>query len=177
MRKYLLLAIAIGIVFSLSLGAPQLSQAEKIGFVNIKEVLMTSDVGKMTVEELKKTVDKVTKTKQDKEKELQKLKDELEKQRNTITEKAMKDKEQTYQKKFREYQDMLKDANEDMQAREQEFLGKYYPEIMKIVNSIGEKENFTIIVDLSSVPLAYHTKDNILTQRVTQEFNKLKKSR
>jgi outer membrane protein len=177
MRKYLLLAIMVGLVFSLSLGNPQLSRAEKIGFVAVKDVLMASDVGKATLEEFKKTVEKVRKTKQDKENELQKLKDELEKQRPVLTEKAMKDKEQAYQKKFRDYQDLLKDANEDMQAREQEFLGKYYPEIMKIVNSIGEKENFTLIIDLSTVPLAYHAKDNNLTQRVMQEFNNLKKSR
>jgi outer membrane protein len=175
MKKFLVFAIAVGLGFSLSLGNPGLASAEKIGFVNVKEVLMTSDVGKATLEEFKKTVEKVTKTKQDKEKELQKLKDELEKQRPVLNEKAMKDKEQAYQKKFREYQDLLKDANEDMQGREQEFLSKYYPEIMKIVSNIGEKENYTLIVDLSAVPLAYHTKDNILTPRVTQEFNKLKK--
>ncbi|MCX5828837.1 MAG: OmpH family outer membrane protein [Deltaproteobacteria bacterium] len=177
MKKYLFIAIVAGLVFSLSLGNPQLSRAEKIGFINVKEVLMTSDVGKATLEEFKKNVEKITKTKQDKEKELQKLKDQLDKQRNTITEKALKDMEQAYQKKFRDYQDLLKDANEDMQAREQEFLGKYYPELMKIVNSIGEKENFTLIIDISAVLVAYHAKDNNLTQRVTQEFNKLKKSR
>ncbi|MFA5181702.1 MAG: OmpH family outer membrane protein [Syntrophales bacterium] len=177
MKKYLFCAIVVGLVFSLSLGNPQLSSAEKIGFVNVEEVLMNSDTGKAAGEEIKKSYDKTKKNIQDKEKELQRLKDELEKQRPVLTEKAMKDKEQVYQKKFRDYQDLVKDANEDIQGRRQEFLGKNVPEIMKIVNSIGEKEGYTLIMDLSNPTIAYHAKDNNLTQRVTQEFNKLKKSR
>ncbi|HEY5498720.1 MAG TPA: OmpH family outer membrane protein [Syntrophales bacterium] len=177
MRKYLFFAIVVGLVFSLSLGNPQLSRAEKIGFVNVEEVLMNSDVGKVTGENLKKSYEKTKKTIQDNEKELQRLKDELEKQRPVLTEKAMKDKEQAYQKKFRDYQDLVKDANEDMQARRQEFLGKNVPEIMKIVSNIGEKEGYTLIMDLSNPTIAYHAKDNNLTQRITQEFNKIKKSK
>lgn len=177
MRKCLFFAIVVGLVFSLSLGNPQLSRAEKIGFVNVEEVLMNSDVGKVTGENLKKSYEKTKKTIQDNEKELQRLKDELEKQRPVLTEKAMKDKEQAYQKKFRDYQDLVKDANEDMQARRQEFLGKNVPEIMKIVSNIGEKEGYTLIMDLSNPTIAYHAKDNNLTQRITQEFNKIKKSK
>jgi outer membrane protein len=177
MRKYLLFAIVVGLVFSLSLGNPQLSRAEKIGFVHVEEILMNSDIGKAAGEEIKKNYEKTRKNIQDKEKELQRLKDELEKQRPVLTEKAMKDKEQAYQKKFRDYQDLVKDANEDIQGRRQEFLGKNVPEIMKIVSSIGEKEGYTLIMDLSNPTIAYHAKDNNLTQRVTQEFNKLKKSR
>jgi len=178
MRKYLFFAIVVGLAFSLSLGNPQLAtSAEKIGFINVEEVLMNSDVGKVTGEDLKKSYEKTRTTIQNKEKELQQLKDELEKQRPVLTEKAMKDKEQAYQKKFRDYQDLVKDANEDIQGRRQEFLAKNVPEIMKIVSSIGEKEGYTLIMDLSNPTIAYHAKDNNLTQRVTQEFNKLKKSR
>jgi len=177
MRKHLFVAIAVGIVFSLSLGNPQLSSAEKIGFVNVEEVLMNSDIGKATGEDLKKSYEKTRKTIQDQEKALQRLKDELEKQRPVLTEKAMKDKEQAYQKKFRDYQDLVKDANEDIQGRRQEFLGKNVPEIMKIVGNIGEKEGYTLVMDLSNPTIAYHSKQNNLTQRVTQEFNKLMKSR
>jgi len=175
MRKYLLFAIVVGLVFSLSLGNPQLLRAEKIGFVHVEEVLMTSDVGKAAGDELKKRYDSTKKTIQDKEQELQRLKGDLEKQRPVLTEKALKDKEQVYQKKFRDYQDMVKDANDDIQGRRQEFLNKNLPEIMKILSSIGEKEGYTLILDLSNPTIAYSAKDHNLTQRVVQEFNKIKK--
>jgi len=175
MKKYLFFLIVAGLVFSLSMGNPQLARAEKIGFVNVEEVLMNSDVGKVTGEDLKKSYEKTRTNIQNREKELQRLKEELEKQRPVLTEKAMKDKEQAYQKKFRDYQDLVKDANEEMQGRRQEFLAKNVPEIMKIVSSIGEKEGYTLIMDLSNPTIAYSAKDNNLTQRVTREFNKIKK--
>ena len=170
-------AIGAAIAFSFFLVAPTVSQAEKIGFIHVEEVLMNSQVGKATMEELKKNYDKNRANIQNKEKELQRLKDELEKQRPVLTEKALRDKEQSYQKKFRDYQDMVKDANDEMQIKRQEFLGKNVPEILKIVNAIGEKENYTLIIDLSTLPVAYHAKGNVLTQRVIDEFNKIKKSK
>jgi len=179
MRKYLLFAIAVGLVFSLSLGNPQLSRAEKIGFVNLKEVLSNTDTGKVAVEEMKKIFEKSQKTIQEKEISIKKQGEEIERQRQSkvITEKALQDKMSSYQMKVREYQDFVKDAKEDIQNRQQELVNKCIPDIEKIINNIGEKESYTLIIDLSTIPVAYYAKDNNLTQRVTQEFNKLKKSR
>ncbi len=178
MKKHLFLIWAAGLIITFFPGGAAISwAAEKIGFVHVEEILMNSDVGKATGEEIKKSYEKNRATIQSKEKELQRLKDELEKQRPVLTEKALRDKEQTYQKKFRDYQDMVKDANDDMQARRQEFLGKNVPEILKVVNAIGEKEGYTLIIDLSTVPVAYHAKGQNLTQRVIDEFNKVKKSK
>ena len=84
----------------------------------------------------------------------------------------MKDKEAVYQKKFRDYQLLVKDANEEMQSRDQELSKKMVPEILKVLKAIGDKEKYTMIVDLSSFPLTYHAKENELTDRVIQELNK-----
>ncbi len=178
MKNNLFLMWAAGLFLTFFLGVSASAwAAEKIGFVHVEEILMNSDVGKIAGEEIKKSYEKNRTNIQSKEKELQRLKDELEKQRTTLNEKTLRDKEQTYQKKFRDYQDMVKDANEEMQARRQEFLGKNVPEILKIVNAIGEKESYTLIIDLSTVPVAYAGKGNNLTQRVIEEFNKVRKSK
>ncbi|MDI9569417.1 MAG: OmpH family outer membrane protein [Pseudomonadota bacterium] len=170
-------AIGALVAFSIFLAAPAASRAEKIGFLHVEEVLMNSRIGKAVLEELKKNYEKNRADIQGKEKELQRLKEELEKQRPVLTEKALRDREQAYQKKFRDYQDMVKDANDEMQLRRQEFLGKNVPEILKIVNAIGEKEGYTLIIDLSAVPIAYHAKGNILTQRVIDEFDKTRQAK
>ena len=46
------------------------------------------------------------------------------------------------------------------------------PEILKLVQAIGEKEKFTMIIDIGQIPLAYYAKENDLTKRVIEEFNK-----
>jgi hypothetical protein len=48
---------------------------------------------------------------------------------------------------------------------------------MKIVSAIGQQEKYTMILDLSVVPMAYHARENELTQRVIEEFNKTQTSK
>ena len=154
--------------------APELVQAQqvgKIGFISMEEIMATSESGKTANEELKKLYEKNRNSIQGKEQELRKLKDELEKQRPILTEQALKEKELSYQKKFRDYQDVVKDANDDINARRQEMFNKFIPDILKIVSAIGEKEKYTMILDMSTVPIAYYQKENNLTKRIVDEFN------
>jgi outer membrane protein len=67
---------------------------------------------------------------------------------------------------------MVKDTNEELQAKDQDLSKKMIPDILKLVQSIGEKEKYSMIVDVSAIPLAYFSKDNDLTKRVIEEFNK-----
>ena len=84
----------------------------------------------------------------------------------------LKEKELAYQKKFRDYQLLVKDSNEELQAKDQELSKKMIPEILKLVHAIGDKEKYSLIVDISAVPLAYYAKENDITKRVVEEFNK-----
>ena len=67
---------------------------------------------------------------------------------------------------------MVKDSYEELQVKEQEILKRLIPEILKVVQAIGEKEKYSMIVDISQIPMAYHAKENDITKRVIDEFNK-----
>jgi len=159
-------------MLTLVIAASPAAAAEKTGFVDIREIMLTSSAGKKAAEDFKKSFEKDKAAIQEKETELKKLKDELEKQRPLLKEDVMKEKELAYQKKFRDYQIMVKDSNEELQAKDQDLSKKMIPEILKLVQSIGEKEKYSMIVDISAIPLAYYSKENDLTKRVIDEFNK-----
>ena len=146
--------------------------AEKIGFVDVREIMLNSDAGKKATEEFKKLVEKNRLLIQGSETELQKMKDEIEKQRTVLTEKALKEKETAFQKKFRDYQVLGKEANEDLQAKEQEIYKNMLPEIHKVINSVAEKEKYTVIFDLSAMSIPFYNKTDDLTKRVVDELNK-----
>lgn len=171
MKKYRMW-LTVAVVMLAALFIVSQAAAEKIGFVNIAEVIAKSEAGKKEEEQFKKIVEKDRIAIQDREKELQKLKDELEKQRPLLKEDVLRTREADYQKRFRDYQLLVKDANEELQIRQQDIMKKLVPEIMKVVHAIGEKEKYTMIVDLSIVPMAYHAKEGEMTQRVIDEFNK-----
>jgi outer membrane protein len=171
MKKYGWFVAGI-LILALAFAASPAAAAEKTGFVDIREIMLTSNAGKKAAEDFKKSFEKDKAVIQEKEAELKKLKDDLEKQRPLLKEEVMKDKELAYQKKFRDYQLLVKDSNEELQARDQDLSKKMIPDILKLVQAIGEKEKFSMIVDVSAIPLAYFSKENDLTKRVVEEFNK-----
>jgi len=172
MKKINGLCLSIAIVFLVCLvGGPALAE-EKIGFYDMDQVIRNSDAGKKSIEGLKKIVDKSKAIIQEKEAELQKLKDELEKQRSLMKPDVLKDKEATYQKKYRDYQILVKDSNEELQGKQQDMAKEFVPEIMKIVRGIGEREKYSLIIDVYTVPVAYWNRTNDLTKKVLDEFNK-----
>jgi outer membrane protein len=172
MKKYGLLISGLFVILAILLSGSQVVAAEKTGFVDIRDVMMKSDAGKKASDDFKRLYDKDRAQIQAKEEELKKLKEEVEKQRAILTEAAMKDKEAAYQKKFRDYQLLVKDANEELQTRDQEFSKKLIPEILKVVHTIGEREKYTLIIDISAIPVAYHAKDKDLSKQVMEELNK-----
>ena len=177
MKRSGLLISMVFVILSLVLCGTCAFAAEKIGFIDMREIMLKSDAGKKAAEDFGKLYEKDRAIIQQKEAEMRKLKEELDKQRTVLKENAMKEKEAAYQKKFRDYQLMVKDANEELQARDQELSKKLVPEILKVINAIGDKEKYTLIIDLGSTPVAYFTKENNLTQKVIEEFNKTFKSK
>lgn len=174
MKKSFIISIIIAITL---IAYPVFAQPGKLGFFNMEEILNNSEAGKQANNELKKLFEENKKKIQEREKELYRLKEELEKQKSVLTEKALREKETNYNKKFRDYQDLVKDANDEMNTKRQELVNKFVPDILKIVEQIGKKEGYTAIIDIASVPVAFYNKDNDLTGKIIEEFNKTVKKK
>ncbi|MDX9744946.1 MAG: OmpH family outer membrane protein [Syntrophales bacterium] len=172
MKKITVLNVSLLFVFLICLGVAPVAAEEKIGFYDMDQVIRNSEAGKKSIGEIQRIVDKNRPAIQAKEEELQKLKDELEKQRSLMKPDVLKDKEVTYQKKFRDYQILIKDSNEELQAKQQDMVKDFVPEIMKIVKNIGEREKYTLIIDVYTVPVAHWSKAHDLTKKVLDEFNR-----
>jgi len=177
MKKSCLLISMVFVFLSLFLCSTCAFAAEKIGFIDMREIMVKSDAGRKAADDFGKLYEKDKAMIQQREGEMRKLKEDLDKQRSVLTETALKEKEAAYQKKFRDYQLLVKDSNEELQTRDQELSKKLVPDILKIINVIGDKEKYTLIIDISSTPVPYVTKENNLTQKVIEEFNKTFKSK
>ncbi len=177
MKKSCLLISMVFVFLSLFLCSTCAFATEKIGFIDMREIMVKSDAGRKAAEDFGKLYEKDKAMIQQREGEMRKLKEDLDKQRSVLTETALKEKEAAYQKKFRDYQLLVKDSNEELQTRDQELSKKLVPDILKIINVIGDKEKYTLIIDVGSTPVAYFAKENNLTQKVIEEFNKTFKSK
>jgi len=147
---------------------------DKIGFINIREVIQTSNAGKKAGDEMKKIADRKQAQITSAERELKSLKEELDKKSSVMTASARREKESTYQRKLRDYQLLVNDANEELQKKDQEVFQKLMPDIMKIVRSVAEKEKYTLIIDVATMPVPYFDKSRDISKKIIEEFNKAK---
>jgi outer membrane protein len=166
--------LMVGIILLLFVWSTNSLATDKIGFINMREIIQNSTAGKKAGEELKKVAEKKQSSISSAEKELKKMKEELDKQSSILTASAHRDKEAAYQKKLRDYQLLVNDANEELQKRDQDMSQKLLPEILKIVRTIAEKEKYTLVIDTASTPVPYFAKEDDFSKKVIEEYNKLK---
>jgi outer membrane protein len=171
MKKHMYITglLAIAIVFALSATE---AAAQKIGFINMRAIMSQSDAGKKAEVELKKVMEKKKADIAKKEDELKKMKDEIEKQKSVLSAEAYREKESNYQVKFRDYQRQVQDANEELAKKEQSLTGVMIPEILKVVEQVGKQGKYDAILDLNNPVVVYHDKEDNLTKKIIEEYNK-----
>jgi outer membrane protein len=138
----------------------------------MQQIIQGSAAGKKAAEDFKKFLEKKQEGIKAAENEVKKLKDELDKQGAVMTASARSDKEAAYQRKMRDYQILVDDTNKELQKRDQEYSQKLIPEILKVVRTIAEREKYTLILDISTMPMPYHDKANDISRKVIEDFNK-----
>jgi len=175
MKKSFLILPSLMMIVLLVLSGSLAQAADKIGFVNMREILIRSDAGKAMEEEFKKSVEEKRAIIQKKEGELKKAKENLDKQRSILTPQALQEKEMSYQVDFKEYERLVKDSNEELQMRDQFLSSKIIPEVVKVIRAIAEKEKYALILDETSVIFA--SKENSVTDKVIKELNRTYKGK
>jgi outer membrane protein len=60
-----------------------------------------------------------------------------------------------------------------MKGRDEEIARKLLPQFMNVVRKIAEKEKYTLVIDVASMPLPYYAKENDISKKVIEEVNNL----
>jgi outer membrane protein len=167
------ICLITGLMLLIFISSSTCFAADKIGFINLREIMQNSTAGKKAGEELSKFADSKKKSIVDMDNSLKKMKEEIEKQSSVMKESVRRDKETAYQRKLRDFQLLVDDTNAELQKRNQEITQKLIPEIDKAVRAIAEKEKYTVILDITQV--AYFDKVNDISKKVIDEFNKTQK--
>jgi len=165
--------IALFLVLAVPLSALAANGA-KLGSVDIQKVLLMSDAGKEAKDQLGQKAAKYEADKNSKEAELKKLKGELESQGVVLNESARGAKERDYQQRLKEYQRFLKDAQEDLQAKNDEFTGRIVDDIVRVAQEYGRKNGYTAIF-VKSETMIYLDPTADVTDEVLSAFNAARK--
>lgn len=169
---------ALFIIFALITAPVPASAQQRLGFVDMNRVIIQSEPGKKGSAELKKFIESKQASIQKREAELEKEKEILKQQQSAklLNETALKEKEHEYTVKFRDYQKLVADSNEEFAKLRQAFMSKMIADIRAVVQKIGEKDGYSLILEVNNPFVLYHSKSGPnITDRVISEVNKSRK--
>ncbi|MDO8462098.1 MAG: OmpH family outer membrane protein [Deltaproteobacteria bacterium] len=148
----------------------------KIGLVDFQKVLNSVEQGKKAKEALKAEFDTKQKKLDLQQNELKKIRDEVEKQRLVLSEEALRTKETDYKNKVMDIQKNLGEFRQSLVMKETKMTQLILDNIRKIVAEIGQKENYTLVVEKSQDAVIYAASKDDLTDRVVTIYNQRNKT-
>jgi outer membrane protein len=152
--------------------APLAAQAIKIGVVDLQKLQKNSKAFQKASLGVKKKFDDMQQKLNEERNALAKLDEEFKKQSMMLSLDAQEDKKRELEKRQRHFKFMYDDFTQEMKETEMDALKKVMKELEKIVEKMGEKEGYTIILERRTVGLLYFNNTIDLTDRVTEVYDK-----
>ena len=140
-------------------------------YVDTDKVLYECDEGKAANDALKIAQGKRQDEIAARESEIKKLQDDLEKQSKAFSAAAIEKKAAQYQQAVLEYQGIVAKYNKELETKERELFDPIEKRIKQLLRDTALKDGYDMILNKRSVP--YGRKDLDITDKITQEYNKL----
>jgi outer membrane protein len=152
--------------------APLQAQAVKIGVVDLQKLQKNSKAFQKASVGVKKKFDDMQQKLNDERNALAKLDEEIKKQSMMLSLDAQEDKKRELDKKQRQFKFMYDEFTQEMKDTEIDAIKKVMKELEKIVEEMGKKEGYTIILERRTLGLLYFNNAVDLTDRVTDAYDK-----
>ena len=171
MKSVQVLGCAFGSVFLLLGSLGRAEEKVKFAYVDLQKALIESDAGKKAKERFQAQVTRLQGGLEKQKSEVEKLKTEIEKKGSVLREEERRNLEREYQRKFTLLQQDYKDSQAELQQRDNELTAEVLKEITEVIQEIGMKEGYTLIVEKSSGGLLYADAAIDITKKVIASYN------
>ena len=145
----------------------------KIATVNMQKVLTKSDSGKVAQAVMIKEGKKMRSDLEKRGAEINELKEKYDRELLVMNKDKREEKQREFRIKFNDFKILEKKNLAELKELEKVHVGRIHKEIIEVVEKIGKKEQYLLIVDRMAVLYAPNQID--LTDRVIKEINKKKK--
>jgi outer membrane protein len=163
----------IGLVLAATLlcAVPAMASELKLGYVDMQQALNTCAAGVAAKQNIAAQVKKYKSTIESRKKALDKLRSELQKQSAVLSDDARTAKEQEFQEKAKDLQRFTKDVQDELQQKDADFTHKILGQLFKLVQEIGKKDGYTMILEKSQGAVLYASGKVDLTSEVVKEYD------
>ena len=163
------------IAFVMLQGAALAADAGKIGVIDIQKFQKTSKAFMKLSATVREKFEAMQQKLDQEKNALIKLEEEYRKQSMMLSLDAQEDKKRELEKKRRHYKYLQDEYNQDLKDTEIDTIRKIMKELEGIVEKIGEKEGYTMILERRTVGLIYFNQAVDITGQVTEAYDKLKR--
>ena len=153
LRKYEM-AILFFFLFFLCSGQAVAADVAKIGVVDLQRVLETSNPGKSAQAEIKKQKDTMEKELKEKGAEIEQLRIQFERESMVMSKEKREEKEREGRIKLNDFKSLQNRYRSELQNLEQKLVNELRNDVYALVEEIGKKEGYLLIINNFSVMYA-----------------------
>ena len=175
MRSILRLATGATVTMSLLalLGAQTATAETKVGFVDQRRGILSTDQGKEASKALESKAEEMKAQMEPKQQRFLQLQEELESQRFVLSQSALEERAIEVEKQKRELEREVSAARDDLQIQERKLLKPVLDKWEKAVSELGKEKNFDVILDRGTPGVLFYKDALDVTDLVVQRVNKM----
>lgn len=160
---------ALALSFS---GVEALAQAAqpKVGYVDMSRAFKEVDDSKDAQAKLKRDFEGKQKQLDELQNKLKAKKDEFDAKAGMMKPEAKEQRQQELQKELFELQQTYMKLQQDLSKREGQLVQEIAKKIRRVVEKIGDREGYAMILDIGDTVL-YYKRDRDVTDQVIREYN------
>jgi len=143
----------------------------KIAIVDLQRALNESSSGKKAKEQFKGEFEKMQNGLKSEKDSLDRLKDDLDKKSAVLNDDQRKTKMEDFERRRRDLRRKLEDADAELRKKDQELTGSILKDLAVVIQEIGEREGYTVILENSSSSVLYGSKSIDITDSVIKAFD------
>lgn len=164
-----LLPLAMGIV--LGWGVAATNDPVKIGFVDVEQVLATTDKGKAAREELERKGREAQQRLAPMVEQLQAMDKELQSKQFVMSEEAVKAKQLDMVELRNRYENKAKEEEGQFKIEQQRILGPLIERLDTVIKDVGRENGFSVIFRTDTPGLEYRKESLDVTDLVIKTYN------
>lgn len=166
-RKLFIGAVAIAMF---GLAAPAVAQV-KMGFVDLQRALNETKEGAQAKRRLKGMFNKRQHELDKQQKRLKRMEEDLKKQKGVLSDSAFEKRVEAYRKAFVELQTTYVQHQRDLTERETKETGRILKRMQSIINELGERDNYTAVVEVNEGGVFFYRKALDLTNELIRLYD------
>jgi outer membrane protein len=139
------------LILFLSNNASLAADVAKIGVIDLQRILETSKAGKSIQAELKKQKQNMESDLKQKGAEIEKISKRIEREAMVMSKEMREEKEREQRIKINDFKSLQKKYRSDLQNLEVQLMNQMQKDIKELVDKIGKKEGYLLIINKFSV--------------------------